>query len=231
MDSDFRDSSYIPDRVPATDREFVTEKDRFGNRVGWGDTPALLIVDMTEGFLSDRVTDPDPVPPTASLIETARETDTPVYYTVPGESSGYPDGYPVAIKASPASDRGPDTELTEQRREWLQRIDVIPEAIEPRDDEVVIEKPRASAFFDTHLGNALRYEGVDTLIVTGLTTGGCVRATATDSHSSNFRTIVPIESVADTMKVSHEISLFDLDQRYADVTPVETVEARLKSST
>lgn len=229
MDADKAAEQYVPERVPDPDRRFVEETSRFGNRVGWGNDPALLIVDMTEAFLGDRATTPDPVPPTALLIETARETDTPVFYTVPGETNGYTDGYPKAIKASPASARGPDLELTEERREWIELIDVIPPAIEPNPDELVVEKPRASAFFDTHLGAVLRYEGIDTLVVCGLTTSGCVRATSVDSHSHNFRTIVPEECVADSIAVSHDISLFDLDQRYADVMGVDRVCDRLKS--
>ncbi|MFB6082202.1 MAG: isochorismatase family protein [Halanaeroarchaeum sp.] len=223
------ESSFVPDVVPEDDRQFVAERARLGNRVGWGETPAILVVDMTEAFLGERATDPDPVPHTASLLARARETSTPVYYTVPGESTGYPDGYPVAIKASPASARGPDVELTPERRDWLDRIDAIPPEIEPRDDEVVIEKPRASAFFDTHLGNVLRYEGVDTLVVTGLTTSGCVRATAVAAHSANLRTIVPVECVADSVSISHDIALFDLDHRYADVTSVAAVKDRLST--
>lgn len=223
------ESPFVPDVVPEDDRQFVDETVRLGNRVGWGEMPAILVVDMTEAFLGDRATEPDPVPHTASLLATARETSTPIYYTVPGESAGFPNGYPVAIKASPESARGPDIDLTAERRKWLEGIDVIPSAIEPRDDEVVIEKPRASAFFDTHLGNALRYDGVDTLVVAGLTTSGCVRATAVAAHSSNFRTIVASDCVADSVAISHDISLFDLDHRYADVTPVAEIEDRLRA--
>lgn len=230
MDEDTEAGSYIPERVPDSDRRFVEEAPRFGNRVGWGDEPAILIVDMTEAFLGDRATESNPVPPTASLLETARETDTPVFYTVPGEANGYPDGYPKAIKASPASARGPDLELTEERREWIENLDVIPPAIEPKTHDFVVEKPRASAFFDTHLGAVLRYEGIDTLVICGLTTSGCVRSTAVDSHSNNFCTIVPQECVADSVAISHDISLFDLDQRYADVTSVDRVHEQLRSS-
>lgn len=225
--ADPSEQPYIPQEVPDRDRRFVADRGRLGNRVGWGDTPAVLVVDMTEAFLDDRATEPDPVPHTASLLGMAHETDTPVYYTVPGESARYPDGYPVAIKASPASERGPDIDLTEERREWLRRLDEIPTAIKPQEDEVVVEKPRASAFFDTHLGNLLRYEDVDTLIVAGLATSACVRATTVDAHSMNLRTIVPVECVADSVRISHEITLFDIDHRYADVTTVDEVEDRL----
>ena len=108
--------------------------------------------------------------------------------------------------------------------------DEIHEDLAPEPDDVVIQKPRASAFFDTHLANLLHHEGVDTLVVAGTNTGGCVRATVVDSHSSNFRTVVPPECVAGASTVVHEVTLFDLDMRYADVTPLDDVLDRIAAT-
>lgn len=222
---------YVPDVVPAADREYCRDQPQLGNRVGWGETPAVLVVDATEAFLEQR---PDVgagcVDATAELVDTARDAGVPVVYAVPNDLKGYPDGYPVTIKAAPASERGPAVERpAEKQREWAAKIDRIVPELAPADDETVVEKPRASAFFDTHLANYLHHYGVDTLVVAGTNTSGCIRATVVDSHSSNFRTIVPPECVADTTSVSHEVALFDMDLRYADVTPVETVCERLEA--
>jgi len=94
---------------------------------------------------------------------------------------------------------------------------------------VVIEKPKPSAFFDTHFGNILRDLDVDTLVVAGVSTSGGVRATVLDAISSNFRVVVPQECVADRATVPHEVALFDMDMKFADVTPVEEVIETIES--
>jgi nicotinamidase-related amidase len=106
----------------------------------------------------------------------------------------------------------------------------IPEIIEPEPGDVIITKSKPSAFFGTALAAVLNYHGVDTTIVTGMVTSGCVRATAVDAFSYNYRVIVPIECVADRSETSHQINLFDLDTKYADVTPLDEVLAHLRAS-
>ena len=90
---------------------------------------------------------------------------------------------------------------------------------------------RMAGFFDTHLGTMLRYYGVDTLIVTGMTTSGCVRATVVDAYCSNFYPVVPIECVAVRSSLSHDIALFDMDMKYGDVAPLDDVIDELKGLT
>lgn len=218
---------YVPDVVPEADREFYESQRRYGNRVGWGDQPVVLIVDMTLAFTEEADDGAACIAANERLLEAAREAEVPVYYTTPSPAGSGPEGYPVTTKASPASCRGPP-KGGEGRPAWLDKLDRIAPELEPREDEQVIQKERASAFFDTHLGNMLRYESCDTLVVAGMTTSGCIRSTVVDSHSSNFRTIVPEECVADPSGISHEVGLFDMDVKYADVTPLEAVIEKLE---
>jgi nicotinamidase-related amidase len=99
--------------------------------------------------------------------------------------------------------------------------------VAPRPDELVLAKAAPSAFFGTHLASHLIAHGVDTLIVTGATTSGCVRATVVDSHSFGLRTIVPIEAVFDRAETPHRANLFDMAMKYANVMPARDVEAYL----
>ena len=219
---------YVPDVVPEDDRAYYENERRYGNRVGWGERPAVLIVDMTHAFADEAPNGAEScIEANERLLATARDAGVPVYHTTPNPGGTYPEGYPVTTKASPASDRGPERTGDSDRREWVAKLDQIVSPLEPRDEEVVIRKSRSSAFFDTHLGNLLHGQGIDTLVVGGMTTSGCIRATAVDSHSSNFRTIVAEECVADPSMISHEVNLFDLDMKYADVTPLSTVLDRL----
>jgi nicotinamidase-related amidase len=97
-----------------------------------------------------------------------------------------------------------------------------------RDDELVFEKTAASGFFGTDLVKTLIYHRVDTLIVTGAATSGCVRATVVDAGAYNYFVIIPQECVSDRSTVSHQMSLFEMDQKYADVLEVEEVLAYLR---
>lgn len=210
------EDAYVPDVIPTTDLEYF-EKGGFGGRLGWGEAPALLVVDLTKEFTSEEFSlgrsdvGDAVVEATARLLETAREAGVPVFYTKP--DGDLPSAYPGTAKEPEGGDRSVDRE----------QGNVIRGEIEPREGEHVIEKPRASAFFDTHLASELHHYGVDTAIVTGMTTSGCVRATVVDAYSSNVRPIVPIECVGDRATISHEVSLFDMDMKYADVTSLTDV--------
>lgn len=217
------EDAYVPEVVPDDDLAYF-EKSGHGTRIGWGETPTVIVVDMTEEFTSDGYdvgrsdTGSRAVAAMADVVDTAREADVPVVYTKPETAT--PTGYRGTTK------RPHDEDSRAQRRRGNQ----ITTALAPEPDDLVLEKPRASAFFDTHLANYLHHYGVDTVIVGGMTTSGCVRATVVDAHSSNFRTIVPEEATADRSVVSHEISLFDLDMKYGDVTPTEEVLAHLQGT-
>ncbi|GAB3036136.1 isochorismatase family protein [Natronobiforma cellulositropha] len=221
--ADLRAENYVPDAVPDSDLEYFTT-DGTSRKIGWGDTPAVLVVDMTLAFTEERADVGEPcVAANAELLEAARAADVPVFYVTPSAPGTYPDDYQGTTKTSSGASDDPDPE----RVEWREKLDVIAPELEPEADEVVVPKPRASSFFDTHYANLLHYYGIDTLIVTGMTTSGCVRGTVVDGHSSNFRVIVPPECVGDRSIISHELSLFDMSMKYADVTPVADVIEKL----
>jgi maleamate amidohydrolase len=94
---------------------------------------------------------------------------------------------------------------------------------------LVVRKTQASAFFGTHLGSVLTGRAIDTLIVTGCTTSGCVRASVVDAVSMNFRTVVASDAVGDRAHGPHEANLFDMGQKYADLLSVGEIMAALRS--
>jgi nicotinamidase-related amidase len=98
----------------------------------------------------------------------------------------------------------------------------------PRDADILVPKKHPSAFFATSLASHLIDLGVDTLVVTGCTTSGCVRASVVDAFSYNFRVVVPEECVYDRSRVSHAVNLFDMAEKYADVGPVSGIISRLR---
>ncbi len=214
MDDRF-DDAYVPDSVPDQDLEYF-DRGGHGARIGWGDSPALVVIDMTDAFVSERSAAGDPAVDAAErVLAAARDAAIPIVFTRPDRD--LPDGYrgTTKPKAADAPGRSGTNEFHER--------------LAPRENEVVIDKPRASGFFDTHLANMLHEWGVDTAVVCGISTSGCVRATVVDAHSSNFNVIVPQEATADRSQISHEISLFDMDMKYADVTPVDDVVDRLEA--
>ena len=203
------------DIIPESDKNMFAKAGMGGN-LQWGERPAVVVVDMTYAFADSRYPtgNSEMGEPTARairrLLDAARPKDVPVFFTtvrpprVPSEAGHWkvdwttPPGLP-----DPAA---------------------IVEVIAPRDGEVVIPKLRPSAFFGTSLVDMLIYHQVDTVIVTGMTTSGCVRATAVDAFSYNYRVIVPQECSGDRAVVSHKVSLFDMHMKYADVVPLSQVE-------
>jgi maleamate amidohydrolase len=198
----------------------IYEKQGFGNRIGFGKKPALLIIDFINGF-----NDPDAfgggniqdaIDNTAELLAVARHMDMPVVFTshVYAED-GSEDG--VFNLKSPG--------LAKLKR-GSHETKVVDE-LEPRPGERVLEKHYPSGFSNTDLTGWLAQRGIDTAIITGCTTSGCVRATAVDAMSNGFRPIVPRECSGDRAKGPHEANLFDIDQKYGDVMSLEDVMAEL----
>lgn len=183
-----------------------------GGRGRFGERPALLIVDMTYGFADSRFrlgcseTGYPAVDATARLLHKARAKRIPVIYT-------------RGVSESNASGNG----LWKGGTGKSDEENTIVEAIAPAGDDIVIEKRRPSAFFGTNLVDMLIYHRVDTLLVAGLTTSGCVRATVVDGFSYNYRVIVAEECVGDRSQISHKVGLLDMHMKYSDVLPLAQV--------
>jgi nicotinamidase-related amidase len=218
--------AYIPDIIPAAERERYA-RGNMGKRVGWGARPALLVVDMTRAFTEDRF----PLGCTAAaapciaairtLLDAARPAGWPVFFT------RYAD-FPADVQWGRWLDKGTGAEPDSLMRH--PEAHQIAAPLAPGPGEVVLVKTKPSAFFGTPLASQLTYLGVDTVVVTGMVTSGCVRATAVDAFSHNLRVIVPLEAVADRSATSHQVNLFDIDMKYGDVVPVAEVLAHLASS-
>lgn len=196
----------------------------YGKRGTWGERPALMIVDVNYNFTGDR---PEPIlesikrfrnscgeiawqtiPKIAALLDAARGHGVPVFYS----TSGYrPDALGVGSWGQK------NTRATTPSEESLQFGAEIVKEIAPLPDEVVVRKDKPSAFFGTALVSHLTARGIDTVIIAGTTTSGCVRATAVDAFSYNYRVVVVEDCVFDRGDTPHRLNLFDLESKYADV--------------
>jgi nicotinamidase-related amidase len=189
----------------------------FGNRIGFGRRPALVVIDMTRAFC-----DPSykvgcdltaTIEAIAPLLEVSRAAGVPVYYTT------------IAYRAD-GTDGGVFVEKVPSLRELLLDDPATSEfdpRIAPAAGDTVIAKKYPSAFFGTSLASMLVARGVDTLVLSGCSTSGCVRATAIDAVSNGYRVIVPEEAVADRVPGPHYANLFDIDAKYGDVLPLAEV--------
>ena len=194
-----------------------------GSRVGFGSRPAVVVVDYIVGFT-------DPKSPlagdfggelraTKSLLNAMRRRDFPVYFTTTAYDKAMTEAGVFVRKV-------PSLAVLQRGSRW---VDIDP-SLKRRKDEVVIEKQYASAFFGTPLASNLHAQGVDTLIVAGCTTSGCVRATAVDGLQHGLRVIVPRECVGDRAAGPHEANLIDIDGKYGDVMAVRDVIALINDA-
>ncbi|HUT48946.1 MAG TPA: isochorismatase family protein [Alphaproteobacteria bacterium] len=191
-----------------------------GHSSGFGDRPALLIVDFVNGF-----NDPDQfgggnigpaIEKTRALLAACRANKIPVAFT-------------RVVYADDGSDAGVFTLKAPSLKTLTETAEVsqIVAELAPVPGEFIIRKRQASAFFGTELLGWLINRGVDTLLVTGCTTSGCVRASVVDALSYNFLTIVVTDCVGDRAIGPHEANLFDMGQKYADLMTCEEVVGRL----
>lgn len=194
----------------------IYREQQFGGRVGFGARPAVLVVDFFYGC-----TDPaylgggsvgDAVDQTAALLPATRAARAPVIYTV---TQYRPDGLDAGLF-------GVKVPLLKLLQEGSKAVEIDSRVAPERGDHVIVKK-MASAFFGTSLQGLLTSLGRDTVIVTGCTTSGCVRASVVDACSGGYRVIVPRECVGDRASGPHEASLFDMDAKYADVVAAADV--------
>jgi maleamate amidohydrolase len=216
---------------------FLTDRDRVvfgrsghGGHAGFGKRPALLVIDVNYAFCGDK---DEPIeesvkrwrnscgadgwrtlPTIAELIKASRKKRIPVIYTTGGVRK---DGW----------DRGAwgwkNTRATDSIiQEKVDGYEIMPQ-VAPLPQDLVVRKLKPSAFFATPLMSYLNQLQVDTLIMTGSTTSGCVRASVIDAFSYNFRVTVVADACFDRYQSSHAINLFDMNAKYADV--VESADA------
>lgn len=217
---------------------FLTPRDRavyaragYGATVGIGQRPAVLVVDVTEEFCGPDLPVLDAIAQAPlscgdrawnavavirRLLAVARGADVPVAYTVMGG-------------------RGPEFGLAWARKRRGDGVVAttatgpghVVDAVRPHAGDLVVTKAKPSAFHGTDLHSQLAQREVDTVVVCGGTTSGCVRATAVDAFSFDYRTVVVEDACFDRGEASHWMSLFDLQQKYADVVPADEVERQI----
>ncbi|CAN5369671.1 N-carbamoylsarcosine amidohydrolase [soil metagenome] len=187
---------------------------RLGQAVTMGESPGVLVVDFSCGF-----TDPEcalgsdlsaEVGATRQLLDAARGKGLPVIFTTIGFEPSLKDGGLWLQKAPALGD-------LQVGGRWVE----IDSRLDRREDETIVLKKGASAFFGTNLAAILVSQGIDSVVLCGATTSGCVRATAVDLLQHGFPTLVPRECVGDRAQAPHEANLFDIQAKYADVVSLE----------
>jgi maleamate amidohydrolase len=194
----------------------------FHGRAGFGTRPALVVVDVNVGFTdpeSPLVCDLDDcVAAIARLLEAFRGAGRPVVFTTVCYDDFGKRAAAVFIEKVPA------LLVLEPGSRWIE----IDPRIAPVEGETVLSKYFASAFFGTTLASLLSTAGCDTVVVTGASTSGCVRATALDALQHGYRVVVPREAVGDRNPAAHEANLHDIDAKYGDVVSVDEVVEHLE---
>ena len=197
-----------------SDEEFFRQRG-FGQIMGFGKHPALVVVDIIQAF-----TDPDmplgssmddEIVVTNQLIDACRAAGAPIFFTTTSyDDAGLKDGGVWVLKQTGAATLRSGTTAVE---------------LDPRlnyiKGEALLVKKYASCFFGTDLLSRLVAHGVDTVIIAGCTTSGCVRGTAVDAVQNGFRPMVVREAVSDRSRAAHEQSLFDLQAKYCDVVSLD----------
>ncbi len=196
-------------------------------RFGFGRKPALVNVDLQNAYTRPREfvtayeTDPRQIEYVNALARLFRSHGLPVIWThVAYLESGEDCG--VWGTRTDTPDSLQNVKVGSRRAEFDDRCEI------DRARDIVINKRMASAFFETNLGSLFTFHRIDTVIVTGGSTSGCVRATVVDSLSRSFCTIVPEECVSDKHESPHFANLYDMSLKYADVLPVAEVLAFLE---
>jgi maleamate amidohydrolase len=217
--------------IPADDAA-VYERAGFGRKGGLGSRPGILIIDVqyrTVGLERTSILDAMETYPTACgergwaavdaiarLLAAGRPRPVPVFYAYVSPKQDYDAGRLAGKvpKIMTVDDRGYE----------------FVEEVAPQPGDVLIPKKHPSAFFGTPMASYLIDRGVDTVLVCGCTTSGCVRASAADAFAYNFHVAVIEECVYDRGRLSHAVNLFDIDQKYADVIWLEEAVGYLEST-
>lgn len=194
----------------------------YDNKAGFGKSPALVMVDFAKGYF-----DPDCVlyagvdDALASALrirETAHQVGIPVILTEVTYQKGGLNGGRFFEKAKPLACFVKGEKTAE-----------FADGLVPREDEIIVAKQYPSAFFGTFLASTLTAMGIDNVVLTGLTTSGCVRASCVDSMSHGFITSVVADACGDRHPAPHEANLFDMNAKYADVVSEAEIIAFFRS--
>lgn len=205
-------------------REDVYRRQQFGQKTGFGRTPALLVIDFVNGFH-----DPDilgggniaeAVIATSPLLDFFRTRGLAVIFT-------------RIVYAEDGSDASLWCQKVPRLRDLTENAAAsqVVSALAPHAGEPVIRKTQASAFFGTNLAACLIARAVDTLVVVGCTTSGCVRASVIDAMSMNYRTVVATDCVGDRALEPHHANLFDMGQKCSDLLTASEIISELSAHT
>jgi maleamate amidohydrolase len=227
--------------------QFLTERDKavlaaagYGRRAGFGKRPALLVIDVNRSFCGDR-SEPildsiktwknscgedawNAIPHIRRLLDSAHQRGLPVFYTTGARRADEWDMGGWRWKNARFKGTG-DAAVPSPPPGGNDIVD----AIAPIATDIMVLKQKPSAFFATNLASYLTLLQCDSVVVTGTTTSGCVRATVVDAFSLNLRVTIAEEACFDRSQASHAISLFDLNAKYADVVQTDEVIAYFDS--
>ena len=224
------------DVLGETDRK-VFDAAGWGRRAGFGERPAVVVIDVNYNFCGDR---PEPIlesikrwryscgevastraiPATQRILEVARRKRLPVIYTTNPRRE---DGFDLGVWTLKSHRSEDDVDVMGHRGN-----DIVDE-VAPLPGDIFIEKRKPSAFFGTPLMSHLTMLRADSLILMGTTTSGCVRATAVDGISYDLRVTISEEATFDRSELSHKVALLDVHMKYADVTTTDDIVANLES--
>lgn len=199
----------------------IYQRQGFGQSLGFGAAPALVIIDFTRGFADPNVLGggniPEAIANTVPLLKEARSVGIPIAFTrhVYADDKSNFGLFNVKLPTNNLLTVGSSN------------VEIVPE-LAPILGELVIDKQYPSAFIGSNLASWLTGQRVDTLIISGCTTSGCVRASAVDAMCAGFRPMVVRDCVGDRAEGPHEANLFDLQQKYADVISLDEALANLR---
>ncbi len=191
--------------------------------IALGKRPALIVVDMSNGFareqspLGGRFT--DVIEANKTLLEVFRAKQLPIFFTSVV--------YRKPEQASVFRQRLPDLNILEAGSQWVQ----IAQELARQDNEPIVEKHGPSGFFETRLAAQLKHSHADSLVVTGLTTSGCVRATVVDGLQHNYPVFVPKEACGDRNTQAQDANFHDMNAKYARVVTLSTMIKLLSNNT
>ncbi len=201
----------------------VYTRQNFGNTVGLGQNPALLIVDFQVGFADPGVFGggnmTEAIAATVPLLTEMRALERPVAYTRAVFADDGSDAGVFGMKVPGLKRLTDDADISQ----------VVPQ-LAPKPGDYVVRKTGPSAFFGTSLSTWLNAKGVDSLLVTGATTSGCVRASVVDAISYSYRTVVVSDCCGDRAIGPHEANLFDMGQKYADLMTAEEAVTAVRTA-